>query len=52
MPVCPKCGKVVKDLSKHLRRGRCKVKKRAKGSSPLPGSPEERIERIGRLGGW
>jgi tRNA(Ile2) C34 agmatinyltransferase TiaS len=26
MPVCPRCGKAVKDLGKHLRRGRCKMK--------------------------
>ncbi len=51
--VCPKCGKVVKDLRKHLQRGRCKIKGRHK-SKPLPLStnPEERLHRVSTIGSF
>ena len=52
MPICPTCRKFIKDVGKHLRRGKCKGRKKSKTVSlPMPGSPEERLERIGRFGG-
>ena len=31
MSVCPNCGKVVSDLRKHLRRGRCREQRKHVG---------------------
>jgi hypothetical protein len=46
MPVCDVCGKVVKDLRRHLARGRCSAKHRKKStilSRYVPDTPQQRL---------